>query len=103
MLKFPKQPSVPQSRRDKAKAKDKAWRAVRAAVLERDGRKCRVCKTADGVDVHHIRFRSRGGDDSTANCAALCRVCHRDIHAYVLTLEGDADKRLKITRAKRSA
>jgi 5-methylcytosine-specific restriction endonuclease McrA len=51
-------------------------------------------------DVHHIRFRSHGGKDETRNCAAICAVCHADIHAYRLSISGDANGKLKIERAK---
>jgi 5-methylcytosine-specific restriction endonuclease McrA len=51
--------------------------------------------------VHHIRFRSMGGEDSTRNCAAMCRVCHAELHAYRLYAEGeDANKRIRFVRAK---
>jgi 5-methylcytosine-specific restriction endonuclease McrA len=48
--------------------------------------------------VHHVRFRSRGGVDSTANCACLCRMCHAEIHAYRLAVSGDANGKLKFER-----
>lgn len=95
---FPKPPSAPRVKRDKAREKAKQWQRVRQCVLVRDGRRCRVCKTRDGVDVHHIRFRSVGGEDNTSNCAALCRCCHQEIHAYRLTLTGDANGKLNVER-----
>jgi 5-methylcytosine-specific restriction endonuclease McrA len=49
--------------------------------------------------VHHIRFRSVGGKDETSNLAALCRCCHAEIHAYRLTLSGDANGKLRIERS----
>ena len=98
-MRFPKPTSAPRAKREKAREKERQWQRVRACVLVRDNRRCRVCKTRDGVDVHHIRFRSVGGEDSTANCAALCRVCHADVHAYRLVLSGDANGTIKIERA----
>jgi len=94
---------APKSRTARAKRatkrdKEKQWQRTRQAVLVRDGYKCRVCKTKENVDVHHIRFRSLGGEDSTSNCAAICRVCHAEIHAYDMTLEGDANKKLTVWR-----
>jgi RNA-directed DNA polymerase len=80
--------------------KDRAWLLVRKVVLERDRYRCRCCATPDKVDVHHIRFRSRGGDDVPQNLAVLCRVCHAEIHAYRLHVEGsDANGRLRFVRA----
>jgi predicted HNH restriction endonuclease len=48
--------------------------------------------------VHHIKFRSVGGEDTAENLAALCRVCHAEIHAYRLVISGDANGKLKIER-----
>lgn len=84
---------------------EKAWLQLRKVVLARDRYRCRCCGTPDKVDVHHLRFRSRGGEDSSQNCAALCRVCHAEIHAYRLYVEGgtrhsepDANGRLRFVR-----
>jgi 5-methylcytosine-specific restriction endonuclease McrA len=93
----PKTRSV-HDKREAKRAKEKRWQQVRQAVLVRDERRCRVCRSRDAVDVHHVRFRSAGRDDSTRNCATLCRGCHADVHAYRLAIEGDADKTLKVTR-----
>jgi 5-methylcytosine-specific restriction endonuclease McrA len=94
----PKPKSVPADKREKQRAKLMAWRRVRAWVLVRDLRKCRVCKTAEGVDVHHIKFRSVGGEDTPENLAVLCRVCHQEIHSYRLSLSGNANGKLRIER-----
>lgn len=40
-----------------------------------------------------------GGEDSTQNCACLCRCCHLEMHAYRLHVEGnDANGRLRFVR-----
>lgn len=95
----------PQSRaaekRKKDRAAEKAWLLLRRVVLERDHYRCRCCGTPEKVDVHHIRFRSVGGEDSTRNTCALCRVCHAETHAYRLHIEGDdANKRLRFVWSK---
>jgi 5-methylcytosine-specific restriction endonuclease McrA len=95
----------PQSRAAQKKAsdrtKERAWQTVRQTVLLRDHYRCRSCGTPEKVDVHHIRFRSMGGEDSPRNTCALCRVCHAEIHAYRLYAEGDdANKKLRFLRAK---
>lgn len=90
----------PSFTRDKQQAKrerDRHWQDVRRQVLERDGRRCRVCHVKQGTDVHHIRFRSVGGDNTTANLACLCAVCHSAVHSYRLAITGDANKRLSIS------
>lgn len=102
----PLQPPIPKPRSRAAekkaadREKDIHWRTVRQAVLVRDKWRCRCCGTPDKVDVHHIRFRSRGGADSTDNCCALCRVCHAEMHAYRLHIEGrSANGRLRFVRS----
>jgi HNH endonuclease len=44
------------------------------AVLLRDGH-CRVpgCEIRHGLEVHHLRPRSRGGSDDPSNLATVCR------------------------------
>lgn len=85
-----------QSERDK----EREWQQVRKVVLVRDHYRCRYCGTADHVDVHHIRFRSRGGADVPENLAALCRCCHREIHGYRLHISGDANGSLRFERTR---
>lgn len=101
MLAFPKPPSRAQDKRERSKAKLKAWLAIRKAVLARDGHRCRCCGARDQVDVHHRQFRSRGGADTPANLLALCREHHADLHAYRLTIVGDdANKTLRFVRER---
>jgi 5-methylcytosine-specific restriction endonuclease McrA len=85
-------------KRDKAKARERQWQATRKLVLVRDRYRCRVCASAEQVDVHHIRLRSAGGEDVPSNLAAMCRACHELIHLHKLTVRGNGDKALKVTR-----
>src|SRR4029077_3669235 len=74
------------------------WRRARPSVAyghiyERDRFRCQnpVCGRSD-VTPHHLRFRSRGGDDSDANVISLCAPCHLDgIHGGRLTATPPAD------------
>lgn len=53
------------------------WRKLRAAALERDGRRCRYCGGVGRLEVDHIRPVSRGGAPyDPANLQTLCRRCH---------------------------
>jgi 5-methylcytosine-specific restriction endonuclease McrA len=61
---------------------------IRAAVLERDGRCCRICGAWQASPaLHHIQYRSGGGADTVANLITLCWLpgsadCHlRRAHA----------------------
>jgi len=56
---------------------DPAWQR-RYRIFERDGWRCRVpgCTARRNLQVHHVRFRSRGGSDDDANLAVLCATHH---------------------------
>ncbi len=98
-LAFPKPDSSKAGdKRERSKAKLALWQKVRKHVMERDGRRCRVCHSRQDVEVHHIRFRSRGGAHSTSNTACVCNGCHYQIHSYRLAIHGDANRVLTIER-----
>lgn len=68
---------------------------VVAEVLNRASGKCQSCKRdapflkEDGtpfLEVHHIEWLSKGGEDSVENAIALCPNCHRQAHYGVLEL-----------------
>lgn len=44
-------------------------------------RECAICGSTQNVHVHHIVFRSQGGDDVDANFCGLCLLHHDEIHA----------------------
>lgn len=50
-------------------------------VLNRDGWTCQLCGSRRDLQVHHLRFRSQGGDDTPTNLLTLCRRCHAELHA----------------------
>lgn len=53
----------------------------REAILNRDNYTCQVCgKKHTKLEVHHIKYRSQGGNDDEDNLITLCEDCHRDIH-----------------------
>jgi 5-methylcytosine-specific restriction protein A len=63
---------------------------------------CQLChrpapfKDRDGapfLEIHHIVWLSRGGDDTIENTVALCPNCHRKMH--LLDLERDKKKLLQ--------
>jgi hypothetical protein len=48
-----------------------------AHIYERDRHRCQSpCCGRRDVTPHHLRFRSRGGDDSDENVTSLCTWCH---------------------------
>ena len=46
------------------------------------------------LEVHHVVWLARGGEDSLENTVALCPNCHRRMHV----LDSDVDKNLLITK-----
>lgn len=59
------------------------WDAVAALVLLRPwtGR-CERCGKERAVHPHHRWLKSQGGLDVPSNIAALCAVCHREVHEH---------------------
>jgi 5-methylcytosine-specific restriction endonuclease McrA len=42
---------------------------------------CEFCGTGcNGIELHHIIYRSHGGSDEVGNIIALCRDCHNKAH-----------------------
>ena len=50
---------------------------VRAVVLQRDGDKCLLCGTRDGLMVGHIVSVNKGGTSEADNLQTLCASCYR--------------------------
>ncbi|MGJ0475731.1 HNH endonuclease [Klebsiella variicola] len=76
---------------------------VVAEILLRANGKCQNCKRnapflkEDGtpfLEVHHIEWLSKGGEDSVENAIALCPNCHRQAHYGVLELNAVNNKTL---------
>ena len=54
----------------------------RRAILRRDGYRCRTCRGAGRLEVHHPKPVHLGGRErDPANAETLCRVCHLAHHA----------------------
>lgn len=56
----------------------RAWRARRAAALDRDGHRCVECG-APAEQVHHTTYR-RVGFERLADLKSLCGRCHEAVH-----------------------
>jgi 5-methylcytosine-specific restriction endonuclease McrA len=58
----------------------KAWRDLRASIIERDGGQCSRCLSPFQLVVHHIEpFRVSANNDPE-NLITVCRSCHAAIH-----------------------
>ncbi len=51
--------------------------AMRAAVLLRDGGRCRRCAAGEDIQLDHIVPWSLGGEDTVDNLQCLCGRCNR--------------------------
>ena len=78
---------------------EKQERDCRRAVKARDKGRCVIpgCKDA-AKHAHHIVYRSQGGKWQSANIVSLCPSHHLMVHAALIEITGNADKKLKITR-----
>lgn len=53
---------------------------------EQDFISCEMC-ASEGVDIHHIKYRSQGGTDDIENLICLCRNCHNLAHENKISKE----------------
>jgi 5-methylcytosine-specific restriction endonuclease McrA len=77
-----------QARQPRLRLDPDSYRKLRTEVLERDGWRCQYCGASDHLEVHHIRSRSRLGDDTDENLITLCADCHSDIHRSCTVKDG---------------
>ena len=49
------------------------------AMKNKKGR-CEFCRKVGQTDMHHIKTRGSGGDDTEENLIELCRLCHTMVH-----------------------
>ena len=61
--------------------------AIKKYVFLRDNWHCRHCNNSNGLDPHHVVYKSAGGEDVEWNLLTLCRKCHDDVHAGRLKIE----------------
>jgi HNH endonuclease len=66
--------------------------ALRRAVRERDGCRCRFpgCESRR-TDAHHIRYWSNGGETKLGNLISLCQAHHRIVHDKGLVIAATSD------------
>jgi hypothetical protein len=69
-------------------------------IWRRDGGRCQTpgCRSARGLEIHHIVARSRGGSHDPSNLTLRCGACHRAHHTGLITISGTAPNALSITR-----
>jgi hypothetical protein len=57
---------------------------IKEDALVSSGRHCCICHKFCGrnIEIHHIKSKVAGGDDSSDNCIPLCFDCHSDVKSY---------------------
>jgi len=63
--------------------KSEEWSKLRIVALERDGYRCRVCNSSEGLNVHHRKYpteRNQWESDCLDSLTTLCRKCHNHFH-----------------------
>lgn len=64
----------------------RAWKAVRAAILRRDGYLCKNCRrygrSRPAQTVHHIKHLDEHPELALipSNLVSLCNACHNEMH-----------------------
>jgi hypothetical protein len=73
--------------------------ATARLVWHRDGGRCRApgCRSAHGLEIHHIVHREHGGGHELSNLVLLCSACHHAHHEGLLEISGTSDD-LIVTR-----
>ena len=67
--------------RKRAKKPIHISKIIRASVIQRDKGVCRLCNQ-QAVDLHHMLFKSLGGNNSALNLISLCRHHHQLAHSH---------------------
>jgi len=58
------------------KLRREEYEGLRRRVLERDGWRCQSCGSSMELQIHHVKSRSKLGDDALYNLITLCASCH---------------------------
>jgi len=59
----------------------------RQKVLWRDRYICQHCASKEGLQAHHIEYKSKGGTNIVTNGITLCEVCHSELHSSLWCLD----------------
>jgi 5-methylcytosine-specific restriction endonuclease McrA len=62
------------------KLDSETYMLLRNHVLERDSWRCQDCGSLENLQVHHLKSRSRLGNDEMTNLITLCAPCHKRRH-----------------------
>lgn len=57
---------------------------MRQDEYRRDGFRCAICDSTDGLQIHHIKPRGKGGANHPMNMITLCWRCHSACHGSMM-------------------
>jgi len=60
--------------------KSPRWAELREEALIRDGRKCKLCASDCGLQVHHREYPKILGSEPLEDLVTLCSACHSIYH-----------------------
>lgn len=71
-------------------------------IRRRDRGRCQTpgCRSARGLEIHHIVARSKGGTHEPSNLTLRCSACHTAHHAGMLMIRGTAPDNLETRRCE---
>jgi len=64
------------AKRGRKRLPPEAYQELWKEVLRRDGWRCQSCGRSENLQVHHLKARSRLGEDREENLVTLCIDCH---------------------------
>jgi len=81
------------------KLKDPRWQKKRLEIFERDGWKCRWCKSEDKtLTVHHLKYKQGADpwDYDNKDLLTLCEPCHGEEYEWRARAEQDLLDNLRL-------
>lgn len=57
---------------------------LRKEIYRRDGYRCAICDATEGLQLHHIKPRGKGGANHPMNLITLCWRCHAAVHGSIM-------------------
>lgn len=67
------------------------WKKKREEVFAKYGRRCGICQSVNGIEVHHLTY-DRIGEEMVSDLMPLCRDCHAKITAALQEARNKVDE-----------
>ena len=76
------QKNIPKDKGPSNKNKLPSQSEWRKQIIQRDGKRCKLCVSDYWLEAHHIIYKSMGGERTNPlNGIMLCKSCHMNVHA----------------------